>query len=41
MPVIKRNLSAKLSRTVGRKSWTGSKKIELEEEERKEECRRI
>ena len=42
MPVIKRNLSAKLNRTVGQKSSTGSKKTELEEEEGKEEkCRRI
>ena len=41
--VIKRSLSAKLSRTVGRKSLTGLKKTELGEEERKEEeeCRRI
>lgn len=41
MPVIKRSHSAKLSKTVGRKSWTASKKTELEEEEQKEGCRRI
>ena len=35
--VIRRNLSAKLSRTVGRKSLTASKRTELEGEEVKEE----
>ena len=37
MHVIKRSLSAKLSRTVDRRSSNGSKKTELEEEEKEAE----
>ena len=41
MPAIKRSLSVKLSRIVGQKSLSASKKTELAEEEQKVDNRKI